>query len=247
MKKLKIAMRSDLNMRMGKMAAQSGHAAMKVLASHMRPSKDGLRLSASKMNTLTAFLANPDVDFSFVENETEVQTFMGLAGDSQKVIDNGATEFNGVKTVTCAASGIFTEKWEDTPYNCAEDGTERRARQYFIFSRSKKLQKGDVCALAAIGCLSQMSKMLELDSQSDYKQYLISSRTNIAFDSWIKSGYAKIALSTPSDEALLALQAQFDALGSTTSLVELNGVKMLAVGPEFHDNISHLTSDLKLI
>ncbi|WP_338923666.1 peptidyl-tRNA hydrolase (plasmid) [Pseudomonas silesiensis] len=247
MKKLKIAMRSDLNMRMGKMAAQSGHAAMKVLASHMRPSKDGLRLSNAKMNTLNAFLAAPDVSFSFVEDEAAVQTFLGQADDGQKVIDNGATEFNGIKTVTCAANGIFTEKWEDAPYDCAEDGSERKARQYFIFSRTRPLKKETVCALAAIGCLSQMAKMLEPDTQSDYKQYLISSRTNIAFDSWIKSGYAKIALCVVSDEALLDLQAQFDAMGSTTSLVERDGVKMLAVGPEFLDNISHLTGGLKLI
>jgi peptidyl-tRNA hydrolase len=247
MKKLKIVMRSDLNMRMGKMASQSGHAAMKVLASHMRPSKDGLRLSNAKMNTLKNFLAAPDVDFGFVVDEAAVQTFMGQADDGQNVIDNGATEFKGVKTLTCAANGIFTEKWEDAPYDCAEEGSERRARQYFIFSRSRALKKEAVCALAAIGCLSQMAKMLEPDTQSDFKQFLISSHTNIAFDSWIKNGYTKISLSVASDEALLDLQAQFDAMGSTTSMVELDGVKMLAVGPEFLDNISHLTAGLKLI
>jgi peptidyl-tRNA hydrolase len=196
---------------------------------------------------LNTFLAAPDVNFNFVDDEAAVQAVLGQADDGQKVIDNGATEFKGVKTVTCAANGIFTEKWEDAPFDCAEDGSERRARQYFIFSRSRPLTKEVACALAAIGCLSQMAKMLEPDTQSDYKQYLISSRTNIAFDSWIKSGYAKISLCVATDEALLDLQAQFDAMGSTTSMVELGGVKMLAVGPEFLDNISHLTAGLKLI
>lgn len=247
MKKLNVVMRSDLSMRTGKMASQAGHAAMKVLMSHMRSGKDGLRLAGSKMTVLRKFLAAPVVDFKFAESEESVRYFLGLSTDSQLVIDNGATEFKGVKTVTCAASGLFSAEWEDAPYDCAETESERKAKQYFIFSRSTKLKKEVVCTLAALGCLNQIAKMLELDNQASREEYLISSRTNIAFDSWIKSGYAKIGLSVADDASLLELQAKFDERGSTTSLVEFEGVKMLAVGPEFHANIEHLTGSLKLI
>ena len=247
MKKLNVVMRSDLSMRTGKMASQAGHAAMKVLMSHMRSGKDGLRLAGGKMTALRKFLAAPEVDFKFAESEDAVRDFLGLSSDSQLVIDNGATEFNGVKTVTCAASGLFSAAWEDAPYDCTETESKRKAKQYFIFSRSTKLKKEVVCTLAALGCLNQIAKMLELDSQAVREEYLISSRINIAFDSWIKSGYAKIGLSVADDASLLDLQAKFDERGSTTSLVEFQGVKMLAVGPEFHANIEHLTGSLKLI
>jgi PTH2 family peptidyl-tRNA hydrolase len=109
-----IVLRTDLNMRKGKMAAQAAHASMKVL---LEMSADGIEGTAGGSSiTLTL---SPDatewLEGAFTKIVLGVDSGQGLrdletaaksAGlPSAIIVDNGATEFHGVQTPTALAIG----------------------------------------------------------------------------------------------------------------------------------------------
>lgn len=93
-----IVMRSDLNMRKGKMIAQGAHASMKVLVENA----DDKRILSWLANSFTKIVVR-------VDSEDELLTIYNQAKEagilSALITDNGATEFGGVKTNTCIAIG----------------------------------------------------------------------------------------------------------------------------------------------
>lgn len=104
-----IVVRRDLNMRKGKMCAQVAHAAMMFITRNNK-SENPMRIEVD--------LTQPEADWlqnSFTkivvgcDSEHELIDLMGQARSADievhACIDNGATEFNGVKTLTCAAFG----------------------------------------------------------------------------------------------------------------------------------------------
>lgn len=120
-----LVVRRDLNMRKGKIAAQCCHASMAFLT------RDGfigqvyndhvfinIELGFGHLEEIDHWLKN---SFSkicvYVNSEEELLTVHQKALDanliSHLVEDNGATEFNGVKTLTCCAIGPhFDSKFE---------------------------------------------------------------------------------------------------------------------------------------
>lgn len=95
-----IVMRTDLNMRKGKMVAQGAHAAMAILTQ----CKDAYPA------VLVDWLANSYTKICVgVGSEKELLDIYNKAKNHgvlcSLITDNGATEFNGVKTITCAAIG----------------------------------------------------------------------------------------------------------------------------------------------
>lgn len=113
-----IVVRKDLNMRKGKMCAQVAHASMKVLLDEcMRKLelKDGSIIREMEYGpggylyewlegAFTKIVVGCDSEAELVRLCTQAQ---------QKniphalIIDNGTTEFGGVKTATCAAFGPY--------------------------------------------------------------------------------------------------------------------------------------------
>ena len=116
-----IVIRKDLNMRKGKIAAQASHASMGVLLDMMSGElySDGLgkihqhrKLIVSEGTYLYDWLNGSFTKICVsVDSEEELYTIenaFDLAGIKTKlIIDNGATEFNGVKTPTCLATEPF--------------------------------------------------------------------------------------------------------------------------------------------
>lgn len=109
-----IVVRRDLNMRRGKQIAQGAHASMKVLLDLM----EWDYYSAGKTATLMLNGESPLLEwlegsFSkicvYVESEEELESLYQQAKDAgmlcSLIIDNGATEFHGVKTKTVCAIG----------------------------------------------------------------------------------------------------------------------------------------------
>lgn len=105
-----IVVRKDLNMRKGKMVAQSAHSSLAFLT----------RYSQIDGDTLTVKLKNPDevqqwLQEGFtkicvsVDSEEELDAIYKAAFDANlnvnMIIDSGLTEFHGVKTKTCLAIG----------------------------------------------------------------------------------------------------------------------------------------------
>lgn len=91
-------MRKDLNMRKGKMVAQGAHASMKVILSNVNNPLVSKWLDSQF--TKIALSIDSEEELLDILHKAKVA---GIIAD--EVIDNGQTEFNGVKTRTCIAIG----------------------------------------------------------------------------------------------------------------------------------------------
>ena len=108
-----IVMRTDLNMRKGKMCAQSAHAAMAFLTNKLN-----FRASIAGLNMYKTLLTDVEDEWlrsSFakicvgVGSEEELNAIATKAKEMNlechMITDSGATEFHGVPTLTCCAIG----------------------------------------------------------------------------------------------------------------------------------------------
>ena len=101
-----IVMRKDLKMRRGKEIAQGAHASMAFL-SDIITGNEKLTLSESLWlnGSFTKICLR-------VDSEEELRAIDAKARElgitSKVIVDNGKTEFNGVKTATCLALGPDT-------------------------------------------------------------------------------------------------------------------------------------------
>ena len=116
-----IAVRTDLNMRKGKIAAQAGHAAMSFLTTRLRyiagdeevkefslyvnPYEDEWLNSGTK-KIVVGVSSEEELD-ELIEKANE----MGIPNHT--VVDSGLTEFGGIPTVTCAAFGPYESDERD--------------------------------------------------------------------------------------------------------------------------------------
>lgn len=108
--KMIIAVRTDLNMRKGKMVAQGGHAALKFLIENNESDRpDELLVKLSPAEAQWMFNGMFTKICVGVGSEEELQQLIlqaQLKGiEVQSITDVGRTEFNGVATLTCAAFG----------------------------------------------------------------------------------------------------------------------------------------------
>jgi PTH2 family peptidyl-tRNA hydrolase len=116
-----IVMRKDLNMRKGKMIAQGSHASMAFLTKYLRPTAkypdigmpyytNTFQVNVENLSEVLHWLENSFRKICvYVNSEEELEAVHQKALDSglisHMIEDNGATEFNGVKTKTCCAIG----------------------------------------------------------------------------------------------------------------------------------------------
>lgn len=109
-----IVMRTDLNMRKGKMAAQASHASMAVILNMMDCEYNELyerrHLTIPNGSALDAWLNGPFKKICVgINSEAELEALyeeVKAAGISvSKIVDSGLTEFGGVPTLTCIGIG----------------------------------------------------------------------------------------------------------------------------------------------
>lgn len=120
MNKQVIVIRKDLNMRKGKMCAQASHASMKVFFDRMKYAEPHFtnqsqrfvtHFTPAMMDWLTWEEGKPGFTKIVVscEGEEELKKIEALANEAgipnAIILDNGLTEFGGVKTYTCIALG----------------------------------------------------------------------------------------------------------------------------------------------
>lgn len=116
-----IVIRKDLNMRRGKEIAQGSHASMAWMAEMLRDANlrdkfepSCVLLSSEQKEWLRGAFTKICVQVNSEEELRQVHENAQRSGlISHLIIDNGATEFNGVKTPTCCAIGPHqSEKFE---------------------------------------------------------------------------------------------------------------------------------------
>lgn len=116
-----IVVRKDLNMRKGKLAAQASHASMAFITKELRPTTKCPELGMPyHTNPFSTRVENIDEVYHWLENSFKkivcwVNSEEELVALHEKALaarlvshlieDNGATEFNGVKTKTCICIG----------------------------------------------------------------------------------------------------------------------------------------------
>lgn len=114
-----IVVREDLNMSRGKIGSQVAHASMKSLADAMERKLDeygnttGLVLNYADSENDRELKEWLEGSFTkivvYVKSETKLMDLYYKVKDAglrvSLIIDNGTTEFNGVKTKTCIAIG----------------------------------------------------------------------------------------------------------------------------------------------
>jgi PTH2 family peptidyl-tRNA hydrolase len=108
--KMVIAVRRDLNLRKGKLAGQVGHAVMKFLIDNNESERaDELFVKLSKPEAIWMFNGVFAKVIVGVDSEQELLDLILRAQlknvEVSPIVDLGRTEFNGVKTLTCAAFG----------------------------------------------------------------------------------------------------------------------------------------------
>lgn len=159
---LKIFVRNDLKMRKGKMAAQSGHAAMKLFFEAMVQTHGRMTLMSKQHAEFLEFFQNPVVDIVMVKDEEDLHAILAPLAPVSVIVDNGRIEFHGVATTTCAAHGIFTP-CDLTLMNVPQTyGTEIKSKQIFVFNKDKPLSKEKACQQAVISCLKLLyNQMLD--------------------------------------------------------------------------------------
>lgn len=109
-----IVMRTDLNMRKGKMAAQASHASMAVILNMMESEYNELyerrHLTIPNGSALDAWLNGPFKKICVgIDSEQALNDLFDRVQAANipvsKIIDSGLTEFGGEKTLTCIAIG----------------------------------------------------------------------------------------------------------------------------------------------
>ncbi|MBI6882429.1 peptidyl-tRNA hydrolase [Pseudomonas putida] len=246
MANLEVLMRTDLKMRTGKMVAQSGHAGMRVVTSRLRKRGSVFSISAGDEALLRQFVESPEVRVSLVFGQNDLTEGTADGRDFHLIIDNGATEFAGVRTMTCGASGIFPKCQDPEDISVADTGVIPPVRQFFILSREGDASKAVAMEMAVIGCVTELHKLVEHDVDSgDF--FIDPTREDHAFGDWILNGYPKIGLQVPTHGDLDRLKTSLSSAGITSTIVERGACKMLVTTPSAVSKISPVTSTLKLM
>ena len=243
---LAVLMRSDLNMRTGKMVAQTGHAAMMVGLNRFASNGDGnLYISAEDVSDLRSFLKYPDVEVSFAYSQDMLLEGTNDDSDFFVVVDSGRTEFRGQPTMTCGASGVFPHAVEsDAPY-ASTDPSPAAARQYLIMSREGKPLKQTAMAMAGIGCLSEIEKCIDPHPESN--AFFVDRTGHPELFEWMGKGYPKIGLQIPTHDDLKLLADRMTLSGISNTLVEYQGCMMVVTAPGSVEVQRNFTGMLKLL
>lgn len=242
---MKIYIRSDLKMRKGKMAAQAAHAAMKLMLEVMDKNNDTYIISNENEKRLADLLLSnsPEnqIQIVFVKDEIELYNRLNSETIKTTITDHGRTEFHGIKTLTCAASGFF-EKPVIHKIIPHEEETENRcifSKQMIIFDKSNPLSKETACQLAVLNCLKIVFYNI--------KNKKLNINNNSEFSLWLRGAFAKISLSIKTKEDLNSLLNDLTNANIKAYISEIGNNCCLIIEPKFSENIDPYTRNLSLI
>lgn len=240
---LNLYVRKDLNMRKGKMAAQSGHAGMKLFLNAMKHKHNKLVLEVCHKKSIEQFVEKPEIMISMVSDEASLDCAVDMNKPHAFIIDHGRTEFNGVLTKTCAAEGLFTVKDEPYGYEPSDYEAGIKAKQILVFSKEFPLSKENSCFMAVTGCINML--YMQCDKSHEQPEIDLANGSDLA--AWLSGAFAKISLSVKTDEELNVLQQQLKENGIQSLLIGKAQNKALIIEPLQAEKIDPFTRSLSLI
>lgn len=240
---LNIFIRQDLKMRKGKMAAQSGHAVMKLLFDVMKKTSERMILPSVQKTELDKFLQNPQVKITMVADEAALNQILDKSLPHAVIVDSGRTEFHGVPTVTCAAQGIFSSCDFSEIHVPHIYGKDIKAKQVFVFNKDIPLSKEMACELSVMTCLEFLNQKMEIDGNENYFDL---TQEN-AFVAWIVNAFAKIGLSAKTMDELNQVEDNLKANSINFIKKSIGGNSCLCIEPCYPEQIDTITGSLSLI
>lgn len=241
---LTVYMRKDLNMRKGKMAAQSAHAAMKIFLESLFVNGNKLVLESIQEKEFTDFLTNPVVKLKQVKDEEELVNSFDKSLPFSEIVDHGRTEFNGVLTKTCGSQGIFKHLNTHELYVPTDYESGIKAKQIIVFSKENPLSKDLACEMAALGCLKVLFKQMK-KNENDKWEIDLSEKNSLS--DWITGAFAKIAVSTKTDIELEDLKNKLKENGFIFEEVLSGNNRAIVIEPSSYEKIDPYTKHLSLI
>lgn len=244
----KILVRNDLNMRRGKMAAQSSHALMKAMLDCFESRHDGhsLYLDEAARRQLKHWQSEPTVSVALTDNlDTLSSAEEQHAGTILRVDDLGRTEFHGVKTTTCSC--LVDPAWQlsaspriPKPFN-----EPLQTKQVIAVRRDIKLSKEQLCEYAAIASVDAL--LHGLDLSGDWSEFDLNTQAPLAV--WLRTAFGKIVVGVPDLETLVGVTKSAYEEDCTVGMALGQNQEMIAVaiGPDFPEQVDKLTGSFKLL
>ncbi len=233
---MKIYIRNDLNMRKGKMAAQSAHALTGVLLGAMKKSGTEFVLEGDNLSLYKEWKEkNYPIEISIVNSEEEL-----LSKESNFTVmikDQGRTEFGKPTYTTCGEfEGIEIKKLIDL-----ETTQLKPAKQTLIANRDLKLTKWELAPRAALASWLVLEELMEKEEDK-----WVLKLNNEALTSWLLGAFAKITLKIEEENVPLILNNLKEHNINHYKVENEKGLVVLATSPQFSESIDPVTSHLKL-
>ncbi len=193
--KLFVYIRSDLNMRRGKIAAQSAHAALGLWTNAMQKTDHFMKMNNKNSNLFKSWLNNNPIDNLFIIPVDSEEDLMAKYNSFDKnkllITDQGRTEFGGKPTNTCFSylESEETIDFFETPKSIKKDDESFSTKQSFAVNKSIKMDKWE---MAKYVCFSSI--MSVFNDFKDTETGIIIEYPNEGFKNWILGFFAKIVL-----------------------------------------------------
>jgi peptidyl-tRNA hydrolase len=243
MSNLSVIIRKDLSMPRGKMGAQAAHSAMRLFLGGLMPNGIPFQrsLPVSRVEEFKRWLSEGDIALQMVKGEEALHAALPSDQPMAIIIDNGRTHFNGQKTLTCAAYGLFSTGGEGLSPDMEQDRVEK-ARQYFVLSDEFNVDKESVCKLTIRSCLEDMFLHMDREPSGNYTLHL---PPETARADWLSGAFTKICLRAESDEQLQSKADDLQALGFSISRAQVGPHKGFCVEPSYSEVIRPVLDDLR--
>ena len=263
-----IYIRKDLNMRKGKAIAQASHAAQLAIFQLFEMSSENAYMDATTMRGMIIPWLNSDdsIKIEWVDNQEALENRIKAAVNVNclvsSVVDQGRTEFKGVKTLTSAAvlPPMFKQRVGSrplTPVNLKnlleqdkKGGLNRLlkpmgTKQVFVLNKAYKISRDNLIAKSVA---TSINAIFLLCNSNDQRVW-INFRTASTLTSWLSGHYAKIVTGTSDFNTFKRQLPQLCGLhfeSAEGAKRYFSNDEIIVFSPLLNKEINPITGDLKL-
>jgi peptidyl-tRNA hydrolase len=233
---MKIYVRSDLNMRKGKIASQISHAVVGLWLNAMEQSEECFKLTGKNYNLHKLWLDN-GAQVEIIQVSSEEELLNKKTKESVLIKDQGRTEFNE-PTHTCLSN--FDNIEIKSRLSC-ETISNKPAKQTLIANRDLKLNKWILPEYA-----SRAAWKVLLNKMEDTGSELVLMLNEEGLKNWLLGAFAKITLKI---DSINIKEMKNDLKRNNIDFYEEKKGEetvVLVTSPRFIEELDKCTSHLKL-